>query len=276
MNNLKTVGEPENNGAPLISVITVAFNAEKYIEQCIQSVIDQSYDNFEYVIIDGDSTDATKNIIKKYQDKLSYWHSKKDRGLAHAFNEGISHSLGKWLLFLNSDDFFVNLNVLEKMSAPLSMNGKADVVFGQVILSRDISPKKIGGPYGAPFRWKQFLMRDTIPHQAAFTNRSLFEEEGLFDERFKIAVDYEHYIRAGSKLNAVYNPTLVAFMRDGGLSQENIIQTLKELHKARSVNKVLPKIVTLAIHFWIYSRTFLGIYVKSCLKIYKNINKQQK
>lgn len=253
---------------PLISIITVSFNAVTYIEQCIQSVITQSFEDFEYVIIDGGSDDGTQQIIEKYQHQLAYWHSKPDRGLAHAFNEGVKYSRGQWLLFLNSDDYFVDAGVLGRLAEAIQEHQEADVVFGQVLLvSREKYPKEIGGPYGGPFKWGQFVVRDTIPHQAALTNRKLFEQIGLFSEDFRIAVDYEHFLRAGPKLRACFVPILVAYMRDGGLSQANVRNSLNEWHKARIETNAAPYYWALLLHGWLIFRSFVGRYVKKCLEV---------
>jgi glycosyltransferase involved in cell wall biosynthesis len=263
-----------NSKKPLITVITVCFNAHDYIEQCIQSVIGQDFNDFEYVIIDGGSTDGTQNTLDKYKNKLAYWHSKPDRGLAHAFNRAVKNSLGQWLIFLNSDDFFVDDNVLSKMSEVLHEHKNDDVVFGQVnIVSRENAPVKIGGPHGGPFLWRKFLTRDTIPHQAAFTNYKLFDKNGCFNERFKIAVDYEHYLRTGSALSAIFSPILVSSTRDGGLSQQNNFTTLIDLHKARVENKVLPYAVNVIIVTYFLARAYIGNYVKRALGIFHKMKK---
>lgn len=252
---------------PLISVITVSFNSVKYIEQCIRSVIEQSYDDFEYVIIDGGSSDGTKEIIEKYTNHLTYWHSKPDRGLAHAFNEAVKYSKGHWLLFLNSDDYFIDSDVLNKISNFLNKYSNYDVIFGQVVVvSREDNPVKIGGPYGHAFKWRKFIFHDTIPHQAAFTKRDFIEFAGPFNEDFKIAVDYEHYLRKGSSLRAINVPVLMSCMRDGGLSQENLLKTLQDLHKARKENKILPFVFLNLIHYWVLSRFYLGRHLKNIFR----------
>ena len=258
---------------PLISVITVCLNASDYIEQCIQSVIHQKHEDFEYVIIDGGSTDGTKEIIETHKGSVSYWHSKPDRGLAHAFNEGVLHSNGKWLIFLYSDDYFLDESTLEKISSELLNNTGADVIYGQVkIVSREQNPCYIGGPYGGDFNWNDFLYRDIIPHQAAFTNRSLFEQEGLFDENFNIAVDYEHYIRKGPTLSAIYVNQIISCMRDGGLSQESIWLSLRDQHMARIVNEVIPFFQAHRIYVWILFRAFAGRHVKKVINFSKLLN----
>jgi len=92
---------------PLITIITVVYNGEKYLEETIKSVINQTYPNVEYIIIDGGSTDGTLDIIKKYEDYIDYWVSEKDKGIYDAMNKGILVSNGKYLLFLNADDFLI-------------------------------------------------------------------------------------------------------------------------------------------------------------------------
>lgn len=231
-------------------MITVSLNAEAYIEQCIQSVLSQALDDLEYIVIDGGSIDGTVEIIRKYEDNLVYWHSMPDRGLAHAFNLGIEHSRGQWLLFLNSDDFFVSSSVLLNISGVLQENHAADVVFGQIqLVNRGAEVRPLHPPSGANFKWNAYLLRDTIPHPAAFTSRGLFQRTGMFSEDFRIAVDYEHYLRAGSSLHAIYEPVLVSCMREGGLSKRNKLAVLKEWRQAHIVNKTMPGPV-LSVLYW--------------------------
>ena len=271
------MGGKKKQQTPLISVITVCLNASDFVEQCIQSVIHQKHRDFEYIIIDGGSTDGTREIIETHKGSLSYWHSKSDRGLAHAFNEGVLHSKGKWLIFLNSDDYFLDESTLIKISSELLKNNSADVIYGQVkIVSRDKNPRYISGPYGGEFNWNDFLYRDIIPHQAAFTNRSLFEQEGVFDENFNIAVDYEHYIRKGPALKATYVNQIISCMRDGGLSQENIWLSLRDQHMARIVNEVIPFFQARRIYVWILVRAFAGRYAKKIINFSNLLNNKFK
>lgn len=256
---------------PLISVITICKNAGSFIEQCIQSVLCQDFDDYEYVIIDGGSTDRTVEVIRKYQDKLAYWHSKPDRGLAHAFNLGAEHSRGKWLLFLNSDDFFASTSALSDISGVLQGNPETDVVFGQVqLVSRDTSAEPLNAPMGMDFKWNSYLLRDTIPHPAAFTSRRLFQRIGMFSEDFRIAVDYEHYLRAGRDLRAVHEPVLVSCMREGGMSKRNRLAALREWRKAHIVNTTVPGMLIWPLYFMLVVHMFIKQvwtgYSKDCVK----------
>lgn len=247
---------PSDN--PLVSVVTVCLNAEKFIEQCMQSVLSQESENFEYIVIDGGSTDGTVDIIRKYENKLAYWHSKQDRGLAHAFNLGVEHSRGQWLLFLNSDDFFVSSSVLSDISEMLQENSGADVVFGQIqLVSRETRAELLNAPMGMDFKWNSYLLRDTIPHPAAFTSRDLFRRIGLFSEDFRIAVDYEHYLRAGRGLHAIHEPVLVSCMREGGMSKRNRLAALREWRKAHLVNNTLSRILVRILYIMLVSHMFV-------------------
>lgn len=97
-----------------ISIITVSYNAAKTIEQTIQSVVNQTYDNIEYIIIDGGSTDGTVDIIKKYEDKIAYWVSEPDKGIYDAMNKGILKASGEYIYFLGADDWLYNESVMER------------------------------------------------------------------------------------------------------------------------------------------------------------------
>jgi glycosyltransferase involved in cell wall biosynthesis len=224
---------------PLISVITVSLNATRFIGQTILSVLSQTYPRLEYIIIDGGSTDSTVDIIRKYESKLAYWHSKVDRGLAHAFNLGLEQAQGDWLLYLNADDYLVDSLVIENMVPYLIDATDADVVFGKIkLIPRCGSQSKCSErQIGHPWCWKEFRFKCTIPHQAAFTRKEYFDRVGPFSERLKIAVDYEHYLRAGPFLAARFIPRIISVMRDGGLGEESIFHTLKEWRIAQNLNR---------------------------------------
>ena len=104
-----------SNNKPMISIITVVFNGEKYLEQTIKSIINQTYKNFEYIIIDGGSTDGTLEIIKKYEDKISYWISEKDKGISDAFNKGVMAAKGDYINFQGDGDGFLSSETLEEI-----------------------------------------------------------------------------------------------------------------------------------------------------------------
>jgi glycosyltransferase involved in cell wall biosynthesis len=246
---------------PQISVITISYNAVEFIEQTMQSVLTQSYPFIEYIIIDGGSTDGTKEIIQHYASSLAYWHSRPDRGIAHALNLGLAQAQGDWILYLNADDILLDPSVIEKMASHLLYHKEADVVFGNILsLTREKNPQpvpfcKIGGH---PWRWREFRKRNMIPHQAAFTRRHYFERVGRFDETFRTAMDYELFLRAQAGLRAQFVPITLVGMRAGGRGVHNTIDTLKEFRRAQLMNRALPRGISEANFILQLGRVYLG------------------
>jgi len=117
----------------LISIITVVYNGETHLEQTIKSVLNQTYPNTEYIIIDGGSTDGTLDIIKKYNDKIAFWVSEPDNGIYDAMNKGIELATGEWINFMNAGDTFANKNTIEKIFSKSSYE-EVDVIFGNSII----------------------------------------------------------------------------------------------------------------------------------------------
>jgi glycosyltransferase involved in cell wall biosynthesis len=236
--------EPDikTSGLPLISIITVCFNAEQFIEQTIESVLSQTYSHLEFVIIDGGSTDNTVNIIRKYESRLTFWQSQSDRGVSHAFNLGFAATTGQWLLYLNADDFFLGPTVIEQMVPHLIQHSDKDIVFGRLMfVTREEEPQALYIPvvYGSPWRWKIFRLLNSIPHQTSFINRRYFERVGGFDENFLIAMDYEFFLRGGKELQARQIPILLVGMRVGGLCSA-AIHSYNEARLAQQQTKALP------------------------------------
>ena len=247
----------QSKRSTLISVITVCRNAEHFIEQCMKSVIDQSLDGVDYVVIDGGSTDSTVEIIERYTKKISYWHSKPDRGIGHAFNLGVQHSRGDWLLFLNSDDYFCRTDALEILAHHATSSG-VDVVYGKVQpVSRESSPRLVGKGVGWPFSPWTFLLKDLIPHPVALTSRAYFTRVGPFREDLKIVLDYEHYLRSYKKLNTIFLPEVLAHMRVGGISSDRNL-CLEEMLHAQKLNSVLPPIAQALLRTFVRSKAAAG------------------
>jgi len=190
---------------PLITVITVVYNGEKYLEQTIQSVINQTYPNVEYIIIDGGSTDGTIDLIKKYEDYIDYWVSEKDKGIYDAMNKGIEISFGNWLYFLNCNDLFLENNILSKVFKYFDKKNKA--VYGNVLL------KNKSKVYDGKFNRLKLIFINNICHQALFFNHSIF-----FNDRYeincKILADYLLNIKYFTLKNYKYMPLTIAIYED--------------------------------------------------------------
>jgi FkbM family methyltransferase len=258
--------------SPLISVITVSLNAEKFLEQTIRSVLGQTYPHIEYIIIDGGSTDGTVDIIRKYESRLAYWHSKPDRGLAHAFNLGLSHASGAWILFLNADDFLWEPTVIFQMAPYLIAHSTWDVVFGQTItMTRE--KWSIPSPFrkisGHTWCWQEFRRLFTLPHQSSFTNRNLFERIGIFNEKFPYAMDYELYLRRGKNLRAQFIPLTISGMREGGISGKRFIRSLSYSREAIILTGTFSRWLAWLNFFYLVGRYyFLGPAIRKFIMLF--------
>jgi len=196
-----------------LSIITVTYNSEKYLEQTIQSIANQTYRNKEYIIIDGGSTDGTLNIIKKYENKISYWISESDNGIADAMNKGLKVAAGDYVLFIHSDDYLIDPTVLEK--SVTYIDDKFDIYVFQVIFDKN-GDKKISLNRGFSW-WTNFKMGSC--HQGQVCSRSLLERLGGFNTTFRINMDYDLILRAyrnGARSKTINLP--ISIMRLTGIS----------------------------------------------------------
>jgi len=206
-----------------ISIITICFNAEKYIEETIASVISQTYKNYEYIIVDGGSKDGTIAIIKKYSSKIDRWISKPDDGIADAMNKGIEMATGEYIFFLHSDDYLLHSEVLQNVSYHLKKN--PEIALFDIYL-KDQGNKVLSVPRGFNF-WMNF--KTGVFHQSTFCKRELFLKINKFDTQFKIAMDYDFFLRAyREKVSTTYTDYPVSLMRLTGLSSKRDWPSLKE------------------------------------------------
>jgi glycosyltransferase involved in cell wall biosynthesis len=163
---------------PLISIVTLTYNSEKTLERTIQSVISQQFNNYEYLIIDGNSSDSTLDIIEKYKEYLSYWISEPDNGIYDAMNKSLNYVRGQWILFLGSDDIL--LESLKDISSFLKEDNT--IYYGNAFFTRDQIK------YCGKFNTLK-ITRKNICHQAIFYSRSVFDEY-KYDTKFKLLADY--------------------------------------------------------------------------------------
>jgi hypothetical protein len=201
---LRTQGIIKKNrqGLPLISIVTPILNGVNYAEQAIQSVINQSYPNVEYVIVDGGSTDGTLNILKEYEGELDYWVSEADRGLYHGMNKGWRLCRGEFVYYLGADDLLLDLPTQELINAQAN---STEIVYGDVVLSNG---RRFVSRFGPTLRFN-----NTVHHQGLFLRRSLFES-GPFDEALKVFSDFDLNQRLRMSKKTVSNADcLVAFFR---------------------------------------------------------------
>tara|TARA_Y100000389_G_scaffold168335_1_gene173949 strand:- start:12898 stop:13752 length:855 start_codon:yes stop_codon:yes gene_type:complete len=173
---------------PLISIITVVRNGEMHLEETIQSVLSQSYKNFEYIVIDGKSQDRTLNIIKKYRKKIDYWASRKDKGIYDAFNNGMKLALGDYIVIVNSDDT-LKKNALKIIVKYINNNKNIDFIFGSV--------KKHWGilfgyrPHKIKYSWGFYSSHST----GFYLKKESAKKVGLYNLKYKYHADYDYFYR---------------------------------------------------------------------------------
>jgi glycosyltransferase involved in cell wall biosynthesis len=177
---------------PKLSIITINRNNSKGLEKTIQGVISQTFNDFEYIIIDGASTDDSVAIIKKYANKITYWVSEPDKGIFNAMNKGILSARGEYIQFSNSGDWFVNDEVLSNV---FKNNPTEDILFGNIIKIKD-GVSTLDRGIGTSDLTFYDLFLGTINHPATFARRVLFEKYGMFSEKYKYVNDWEWFIRS--------------------------------------------------------------------------------
>ena len=174
-----------------VTVVTVSYNADKVIEPTIKSVVNQTYPNLEYVIIDGSSTDNTLNIIKKYSNKISAWYSEPDRGIYDGMNKGLDVATGDWIIFMNAGDRFLHKNVLKDFFEEKEWGDNTAVIYGNSYKTNGILAKKevVNSPF---WKNKSYLHGSGICHQASFVKRSVAIQYP-FNLKFKHAADMKMF-----------------------------------------------------------------------------------
>lgn len=198
--------------SPLVSIITPTFNSEAVIADCVQSVLNQRFKNWEHIIIDGKSTDGTLNLIKNYAHLK--WLSEPDNGIYDAMNKGVVKAKGYWLYFLGSDDQLLE-GALDNLVADNLLIPENDVVYGNVLLKQSLLE------YNGPYNLKR-LLRSNICQQAIFYARSIFEKEGLYNLEYLTAADYHLNLKifTSCSYKIVYTPRCIALYNELGVSQQ--------------------------------------------------------
>lgn len=233
-----------------ISIVTITYNSAKTLRDTIESVLSQSYVDIEYLLIDGGSTDATLSIIQSYNDDRIRWISEPDKGIYDAMSKGSRIATGDVVGVINSDDFYPDNKVIERVAAAF-LSSDTDAVYGdlQYVDFNDtakITRNWVSGAYNAA----NFLKGWMPPHPTFFLKKAAFEQFGYYNIDFKSAGDYELMLRMlfKNKLNATYIPFVQMKMRAGGISNaslKNRIRANKEDRSAWMLNDIQPRWYTL-------------------------------
>lgn len=215
-----------------ISIVTITLNSEAHIEQTIRSVLEQTYNNIEFIIVDGGSTDETVSIIRRYAERLDQWLSEPDNGISDAMNKGFAMANGDFILFLHSDDF---LSTPETIERAVSRINPATEIHIFDVFQLDHGKKSRISPRG----WNSWMnLKTGIFHQGALCRRSLFERIGLFKTSLALTMDYDFFLRAyRSGARAQYHNLPLSVIRTTGISSRKDRESLRErLAEEKSVH----------------------------------------
>lgn len=234
-----------------LSIITINRNNDVGLQKTIDSVVKQTFTDFEYIIIDGASTDGSVEVIKQYEDRVTYWISEPDQGIYNAMNKGIVKAKGEYCFFLNSGDCFISNHILEIISRDFHSQ---DIVSGFVIGFEGDKKKEIHPPELFTLR---FLFNQNIPHQAEFIKRTLFASIGLYNENLRILSDYEF------NLKALLNDVSIKFIDEcisivdlNGVSSSDASSDIIDKEQKIIFETSFPKGILQDYRYWMNRNTF--------------------
>ena len=198
-----------------LSIITVNLNNLEGLKKTYDSVVSQTFTDYEWLVIDGGSTDGSREFIEQHQDKFAYWCSEPDKGIYNAMNKGIIHAQGEYLNFMNSGDCLACEETLARVLVP---NHTEDIIYG-VTVNNHRNGSVIRPPKKGQIHWYE-LYPIAIHHQSAFMRKELFQKVGLYDEELKIASDARWFAMAILHHKATYKyiPVKIAIFEGGGIS----------------------------------------------------------
>lgn len=220
---------------PKLSIITVNLNNAEGLQKTIKSVVSQIFTDYEYIIIDGGSTDGSVDVIKKYADKITYWVSEPDKGIYNAMNKGIRVAKGEYCQFLNSGDYLVDENVLANV---FSLGFNEDIVYGDILVNGNILKSRY-------ILNLFFFINETIPHPASFIKKELFKKHGLYNEDLIIASDWEFFLKTiiFRKCSYKYIAMKIVSFDLNGISNQEYNKTLIKEERTEILRKNIDFIV---------------------------------
>lgn len=212
---------------PLISVVTVVYNAVNDIESTIQSVVSQTYKRIEYIVIDGGSVDGTKNVIERHKHNISFFKSESDNGIYEAMNKGIAKATGEWILFMNAGDTFNSNSIIKECYDEKLFNVNNDVIYGDRLLFDPVYGKKI--EQVAKIEKLNFGMH--LFHQSCFIKLSL-QKKYLYDETYRISGDFDFFYKLHKEKYLFKKTNIkICVFALGGVSADD----LKQLYESKRV-----------------------------------------
>lgn len=213
----------------MISVVISVLNGGSTLDACLKSVIEQEFKHMELIVIDGGSVDTTLDIVNKYQEYINYSVSEPDTGIYNAWNKAIRISKGNWVCFIGSDDIFFSKSALSQL-ARFALYPAINYVSGRAALINSAGVQLAA--QGKPYDSKGLAKGMKFSHPGSLHHISLFRDHGLFDESYKIAGDYEFFLRCNDSIHAAFAPSTVVLMGDSGMSNTKQSRVFFEGYRA--------------------------------------------
>jgi glycosyltransferase len=226
-----------------VSLITVCYNRQATMAQSIQSVLDQDYNNIEYIVIDGNSSDGTQDVIESYSSQITHYVSERDKGMYDAINKGLQLATGDIIGLMHSDDVFYDSTVVTKIVNAFYNSSSADAVYGNgIYVTNDAKEKIVRNRIGGQYDFEK-LKSGWLPlHPTVYMKKAIVEKYGYYNLDFKIASDTEFLLRYlfKHKINMIYLNEYVVKMRMGGLSTnyKRVFQVLSEDYRIYRYHKI--------------------------------------
>jgi glycosyltransferase involved in cell wall biosynthesis len=232
---------------PLISIITATFNAVDHLPRTIKAVRELTYQNIEWIIVDGNSSDATVDLFRQNEDIIDYWVSEPDGGIYDAWNKGVSIAKGEWISFLGAGDTYKPGSINAYIKAIQASSVIPDLVSSRVQLVTDDDVVLL--EWGDCFDWDTFQKYMNIGHPGALHNRILFEKFGHFDTIFKSSADYDFLMRCGKAIKPLYLNEVTVNMIVGGISDSNT-----SIYETYAIQRKYVSIFKATYRYW-FART---------------------
>ncbi len=249
------------DNSPKFTIITITYNAARWLERTVVSILSQSYPNIEYLIIDGGSKDGTVDIIKQYAPGIAYWVSEPDKGLYDAMNKGLKQATGDYVWFINAGDTLQSAATVQRIAMKIGKRSSLpDIIYGETsIVDADGKPlgmRRLKTP--KQLTWKSFRMGMLVCHQSFIAKRTIAPE---YDLQYRLSADYDWCIRCLKQAKSIYNTKMIlSNYLEEGLSTQQRKASLKERYEVMC--KYYGKFATIILHGWFALRFYYAKWFK--------------
>ncbi len=249
------------DNSPKFTIITITYNAARWLERTVVSILSQSYPNIEYLIIDGGSKDGTVDIIKQYAPGIAYWISEPDKGLYDAMNKGLKQATGDYVWFINAGDTLQSAATVQRIAMKIGKRSSLpDVIYGETSIvdaeGKPLGMRRLKAP--KQLSWKSFRMGMLVCHQSFIAKRTIAPE---YDLQYRLSADYDWCIRCLKQAKSIYNTKMIlSNYLEEGLSTQQRKASLKERYEVMC--KYYGKFATIILHGWFALRFYYAKWFK--------------